>query len=252
MGEVRIDPDQAIGQVARARTGAEDAQGARAQIIGQPEQLDGGFEPLGHGSAGTACRALLARQPRGDLRRDAGIAQTTLKRYLALLETSFLIQRLPPWSANLGKRLIKTPKLYLADTGLAAYLLGWGENARPDADRDAGRLLENFVFMELTKAIAWSRVQPRLYHFRAASGSEVDFVIEDRAGRCVGIEVKAGRSLGERDFSGLRGLRDALGARFRCGVVLYAGGEVVPLGRALYALPVQCLWATHSTAAAPA
>jgi predicted AAA+ superfamily ATPase len=183
-----------------------------------------------------------------ELSRDAGIAQTTLKRYLALLETSFLVQRLPPWSANLGKRLIKTPKLYLGDTGLAAHLLGWGEDERSEEGRDAGRLLENFVFMELTKAINWSRVQPRLYHFRAASGSEVDFVLEDRSGRCVAIEVKAGTSLGEKDFSGLKALRDALGERFRCGVVLYAGSEPVPFGRGLFALPLQHLWTAHSTA----
>jgi len=180
-----------------------------------------------------------------ELSRDAAMAQTTLKRYLALLETSFLLQRLAPWSANLGKRLIKTPKLYLADTGLAAHLLGW-ESDRPEAARDAGRLLENFVFMELTKAITWSRTQPRLYHFRAASGSEVDFVLEDRSGRCVAIEVKAGASLGEKDFSGLKALREALGERFRCGVVLYAGSEVVPFGRALIAAPIHSLWTAES------
>ncbi len=185
-----------------------------------------------------------------ELSRDAGLAQTTLKRYLALLETSFLVQRLPPWSANLGKRLIKTPKLYLGDTGLAAYLLGWGESPRPEADRDAGRLLENFVLTELTKALSWSRVQPRLYHFRAASGSEVDFLLEDRAGRCVAIEVKAGAGLGEKDFSGLRALRDALGERFRRGLVLYTGSEIVPFGRELFALPVHRLWTAHSISSA--
>lgn len=180
-----------------------------------------------------------------ELSRDAGIAQTTLKRYLALLETSFLVQRLPPWSANLGKRLIKTPKLYLVDTGLAAHLLGWGESGRPELDATAGRLLENFVFMELTKAITWSRVQPRLFHFRTASGREVDFVLEDRSGRCVGIEVKAGASLGEKDFAGLRTLHDALGERFRGGVVLYAGAEAVPFGKKLHAAPIACLWSAR-------
>lgn len=182
-----------------------------------------------------------------ELSRDAGIAQTTLKRYLALLETSFLVQRIPPWSANLGKRLIKTPKLYLADTGLAAHLLGWGESDRPEVDATAGRLLENFVFMELTKAITWSRVQPRLFHFRTASGSEVDFVLEDRSGRCVGIEVKAGASLGEKDFRGLRTLRDAIGDRFRCGVVFYAGAEAVPFGDRLFAAPIVSLWSARSS-----
>lgn len=182
-----------------------------------------------------------------ELSRDAGIAQTTLKRYLALLETSFLVQRLPPWSANLGKRLIKTPKLYLADTGLAAHLVGWGESERPQIDATAGRLLENFVLMELTKAITWSRLQPKLYHFRTASGNEVDFVLEDRSGRCVGIEVKAGASVGEKDFGGLKVLRDALGERFRRGVVLYSGAEAVPFARDLYAAPIHSLWTAGST-----
>lgn len=187
-----------------------------------------------------------------ELSRDSGIAQTTLKRYLALLETSFLVQRLPPWSANLGKRLIKSPKLYLGDPGLAAYLLGWGLGERPDLDATAGRLLESFVFMELTKAIGWSRIQPRLYHFRTASGTEVDFVLEDRAGRCVGVEVKAGASVGEKDFRGLRALREALGERFRSGVVLYGGPATVPFGLGLYAAPVPSLWTSHFTDAAEA
>lgn len=184
-----------------------------------------------------------------ELSRDAGIAQTTLKRYLALLETSFLVNRLPAWSVNLGKRLIKAPKLYLGDPGLAAHLLGWGENDRPALDTTAGRLLESFVFMELTKAITWSRVQPRLFHFRTAAGSEVDFVLEDRSGRCIGVEAKAGVSVGEKDFRGLRGLRDALGERFRAGVVLYGGSETVPFGRQLSAAPVSSLWTSHWSAA---
>ena len=177
-----------------------------------------------------------------ELSRESSLPQTTLKRYLTLLETTFLVQRLPPWSGNPEKRLTRTAKLLLTDSGVAAHLLGLeggGQEARPEA---RGRLLECFVYAELRKAISWSRARPRLYHYRTRGGGEVDFVLEDRAGRCVGIEVKAGATAGARDFRGLRDLADALGDRFLQGLLLYAGREPVPFGKKLHAVPLESLW----------
>jgi predicted AAA+ superfamily ATPase len=183
-----------------------------------------------------------------ELSRESGLPQTTLKRYLTLLETTFLVQRLPPWSGNPGKRLTRTAKLLLTDSGLAAHLLGFEGHAGAARQGDRGRLLEDFVFAELRKAISWSRARPGLFHYRTRSGSEVDFVLEDAAGRCVGIEVKAGTSAGARDFRGLRDLADALGERFLYGLLLYAGREPVPFGRKLHAVPLESLWTVSSTA----
>ncbi len=177
-----------------------------------------------------------------ELSRSSGIPQSTLKRYISLLETTFLVQVLPAWSGNLGKRLVKSPKLIISDTGLLSYLLGAdGGRLRSDSTL-AGSVLENFVVMELLKQIAWSRARPRIFHFRTQSGLEVDIVLEDTSGSCVGIEVKAASSVGAGDFKGLRALAEALGKRFIKGIVLYTGRETIPFGEKIFALPLGSLW----------
>ena len=177
-----------------------------------------------------------------ELSRAIGIPQTTLKRYLTLLETTFLVRLLPVWSSNLGKRLVKAPKLFLNDTGLLAYLLGLNEERLAADSMLLGPLVENFVVMELRKQAGWSRTQPQLFHFRLSTGQEVDLVLEDAAGNLVGIEIKAGATLTAADFKGLRTLAELTGRRFHRGVVLYAGSEVVPFGARLHALLVEALW----------
>lgn len=178
-----------------------------------------------------------------DLARMLAIPQTTLKRYLALMEATFLVRLLPAWFSNLGKRLTKAPKLLLADTGLLTHLLEV-DTSRLRRDRTRlGHVLENFVAMELVKQLGWSERRCGLFHFRTEAGAEVDLVLEDRAGRLVGVEVKCAASLQKRDFRGLEVLADVAGPRFVRGVVLYTGAAVVPFGKKLRALPVSQLWA---------
>ena len=178
-----------------------------------------------------------------DLARSLAIPQTTLKRYMALMETTFLVRLLPAWSSNAGKRLTKAPKLLLADTGLLTHLLDV-DSARLRRDRTLlGHVLENFVAMELIKQLGWSERRCKLFHFRTESGAEVDLVLEDRAGRLVGIEVKGASSLRKQDFRGLQALAETSGPRFVGGVVLYTGATAVPFGRNLRALPISQLWA---------
>ncbi len=177
-----------------------------------------------------------------ELSRSIAIPQTTLKRYMALLETTFLVRTLPAWSGNLGKRLVKAPKLVLGDTGLMSYLLGLSKRRLAMDTNLLGPLLEGFVIMELEKQLAWSQTQSRLFHFRTQTGHEVDIVLEDSAGRLVGIEVKAGATVSSQDFKGLRAFAEMTGRRFRRGAVLYTGNESIPFGRDLHALPVNALW----------
>jgi predicted AAA+ superfamily ATPase len=180
-----------------------------------------------------------------DLSRGAGLPQSTLKRYFALFETVFLARLLLPWHTNIGKRLVKTPKVLLTDTGLAAHLMGV-DGARLAQDRSLlGGLLESFVAMELVKQAQWSVDPPALYHFRTHEGDEVDLVLERRGGALVGIEVKSAATISAADFKGLRTLAAAAGRRFRRGIVLYTGAEVVPFGAGLFALPVEALWQWH-------
>ncbi len=100
--------------------------------------------------------------------------------------------------------------------------------------------------MELRKQSAWSQTQPNLFHFRTQAGQEVDIVLEDAAGRIVGVEVKGAATVGARDFRGLRALAEATGDRFRRGVVLYTGRTAVPFGSHLHALPVDSLWTSKT------
>jgi predicted AAA+ superfamily ATPase len=177
-----------------------------------------------------------------EVSRSIAMPYSTLKRYLALLETTFLLQPLPAWSSNLGKRLVKAPKVILSDTGLSASLLALNKD-RLIADRVlAGPLLENFVAMELRKQAAWSQTRPQLFHYRTQTGQEVDIVLEDAAGRLVGIEVKASATVSAHDFKGLHALAEMVGQRFQRGVVLYTGVELLPFGQRFHALPVQALW----------
>ena len=179
-----------------------------------------------------------------DVGRDVSLPHSTLTRHLVLLESVFLVHRLPAWSPNLGQRLVKAPKLHLIDTGLACHLLGT-DAGRLERDRNLlGRLLESFVAGELRKQISWSAPGTGLYHFRTSAGSEVDMILEDRSGSVVGLEVKAGASVAPSDFNALRTLKERLGDRFRMGVVLYLGDQVVPFGDRLWLMPVQALWAS--------
>lgn len=171
-----------------------------------------------------------------EVARGAGLPLSTLRDYLALLEALFLVVRIPPWTPGLEGRLVKAPKLYLVDSGLAASLLGSG--LHPGG---LGPLLENFVAIEVLKALGWSGVAPGVFHFRTHGGQEVDLVLEWE-GRVVGLEVKASRTLGLPDFAGLKGLRSFAKERFLRGVVLYGGEEVVAVEPGLYAVPIPALW----------
>ncbi len=191
--------------------------------------------------------ALLAARTCGlsnqaELSRATGLPQTTLKRYLALLETTFVLQSLPAWSANLSRRLTRSPKLLLADPALTCHLLALETPAALRAHPQLGPLLESFVALELRKQATWCDARVRLYHFRTSAGQEVDLVLERQDGTVVGLEVKSSATIGKADFQGLRLLRDELGERFHAGYVLHLGGPTLPFGDRLWSAPVSVLW----------
>ena len=176
-----------------------------------------------------------------ELSRASGIPERTVLRYLTLLEATFLISRLPAWTANLRKRLLKTPKVVMSDTGLAAYLQNVDTRRLNTEHSLIGPLLETLVITELRKQQTWSTTHPELAHFRTAHGEEVDIVLDAR-GRLVGIEVKATASVSSADFRGLRAMEEATGHRFYRGVLLYLGDTAVAVGPNMYALPLPALW----------
>ncbi len=177
-----------------------------------------------------------------DLARALTMPQSTLKRYMGLLQALFLFHPLPAWSSNLGQRLIKSPKVLLSDTGLLAFLTGATQDQLRQDPAAAGHLLENFVAMELVKQVTWSEAQAQIFHFRTLAGAEVDILLEDEAGRVVGIEVKASATPASADFKGLKALSECAGEKFVRGIVLYTGNEVIPFGKNLTAVPLPVLW----------
>ncbi len=176
------------------------------------------------------------------LARDAAMSQTTLQRYWALFEATFLVRSLPAWTANLGTRLVKSPKVMLGDTGLLCYLLGLDVERLQNDALMTGAVLEAFVGIELTKQITWSETRPALFHYRTHTQHEVDFVLEDAAGRLVGVEVKKTASPSAGDFKGLNHFRDAVGKKFLRGILLYTGSNSVAFGPDMHAVPVSALW----------
>ena len=177
-----------------------------------------------------------------NLSRSLSLPVSTLKRYFALLEATFLVRLLPAWSANIGKQLTKSPKLLICDTGLVAYLLDlnlqkaarWPRTAGPSPGKLRGDGTNQ------ANGLGQTRVKP--FHFRTEWGQEVDLVLEDAGGRIVGIEVKATVSLDARDLRGLKALAELCHDQFICGIVFYLGDAVVPFGKNLWAVPVAMAW----------
>jgi predicted AAA+ superfamily ATPase len=181
-----------------------------------------------------------------ELSRASRLTQTTLKRYLALLETLFLVVRIPAWSRNPGKRLVKSPKVFLPDTGLLAWLHDYSAEKLITLPGLPGHLVETYVACELLKHLAFSERGLSLWHYRTQTDIEVDFVLEDRLGQLTGIEVKASASIDSADFKGLRHLQETEAQHFVRGIVLYAGREIVPFSDRLFAVPLSLWWSQVS------
>jgi predicted AAA+ superfamily ATPase len=159
-----------------------------------------------------------------ELSRDIGLPYETLRRYFNLLQQSYQLFLLQPYASNRVKRLVRTPKLYLGDTGFACHLSvvdRWETLVRQER---AGALLETWVASEIRKALALDHAATGLYYWRAQGGAEVDFLIE-RGSDIVAIEVKLSHSARKDDFRGLESARAFFGKRWRCGVILYGGSR---------------------------
>jgi predicted AAA+ superfamily ATPase len=169
------------------------------------------------------------------------VSRPTIRDYLVLLERIFLLELLPPWHGNRLKRLVKTPKLHLGDTGLGAALLGLTADSLKKDRKLLGQLLETFVFQELKRQASGHADDFRFFHFRDKDKLEVDIVIE-RGTDLAGVEVKAAASVKASDFRGLRKLQKSTDKRFAAGIVLYDGERSLSFGEGLFAVPLRLLW----------
>jgi hypothetical protein len=169
--------------------------------------------------------------------RDAGLPQPRVRRYLNLMETSYLLHRLPAYGVNRTRRLVKAPRMFLSDGGLAAFLAGIGSPAELRDPTLAGMLLETLVLGDL---LAWregAMPRPEVLYWRTVSGAEVDFVIETGR-RLVPVEVKAASRVGLGDARHVASfLREYPGAA-RHGLVLYSGARMERLADRIWAVPL--------------
>jgi predicted AAA+ superfamily ATPase len=174
---------------------------------------------------------------------ELGADHKTVAAQTRILENLFLVSQLRPWGVNLGGRQVKTPKLYVTDTGLLSHLTNASVERLGEDGTLAGPIFETFAAMELARQCDWAESSPSLFHYRDKQQREVDVVLELGSGEVAGVEIKTAASIGAKDFAGLRHLRDKLGDRFTAGVVLYTGRRTLSFGERLTAVPLCGLWA---------
>ena len=172
-----------------------------------------------------------------DMGRDAGLSQPTTHRYLNLLETSHLLHRLPAYAVNPTKRLVKSPRLFFCDTGLAAHLAGITTEIGLKKANLVGKLLETLVVNDL---LAWRegvRPRPEIMYWRLLSGAEVDIVIK-RAGELIPIEIKVGGRPRLKDIQHLRFFLQEYDREAPYGFLLHTGAQFEQLTDRIWAVPL--------------
>jgi predicted AAA+ superfamily ATPase len=176
------------------------------------------------------------------LGQDLGIRRETVEHHLEVCERLYLVRRLQPWHRNHAKRLIKSPKVHVVDSGLAATLSALSADDHAAQRTKFGHLLESFVVQQLIAQAGWTDPDLRFWHYRDKDLVEVDLVIT-RGNETWGVEVKSALTATPADGHGLRRLAEQCGSDYRGGVVLYAGSSTFGLGNARdLAVPLARLW----------
>ena len=189
-------------------------------------------------------RALAARSTQilnlSDLARDVGVAVNTAKDWISILEASFQVFILRPYYANIGKRLIKSPKVYFTDTGLLCYLVGLRDVEHAAAGPMGGAIFENMVIADLYKSFLHRGEEPPLYYWRTVAGSEVDLIIDTQSG-LVPIEIKLSETPRPEMAKELHAFQRDFKKKALPGYVIHPGNTVLPLGQGVASLPLSRL-----------
>jgi uncharacterized protein len=185
-------------------------------------------------------RALAARTGQllnlTDVARDLGIAVNTAKAWLSVLEATFQVIVLRPYHANVGKRLVKTPKVYFTDTGMLCYLAGLKDPDHAAAGPLGGPIFENAVLLQIVKAFVNRGEDPQVHFWRTSAGAEVDLVVE-AGGKLIPMEVKLSATPRPAMASGIRAFQEDLGDKAGQGFVIHPGDVRLPLAPKVVALP---------------
>ncbi len=171
-----------------------------------------------------------------------GVDRLTVKKYLALLEQMFLIEQVPAWQNSEYKRLIKTPKIQLVDTGMMCAMRGLNHHQLNDDPELYNVALKSFVYNKIRKQATWVQESTKIYHYRDKDSVEVDCIIEDANGGCYAVHSIAGATLHRSAIAALKRFRNIAGDCFKTGLLLYDGDQTTALGDELYAVPLGALW----------
>jgi len=156
---------------------------------------------------------------------ELGISTTTISRWMSLLQASFVAFLLPPYSKNFNKRVVKTPKVYFYDTGLACSLLGIETERQLDTHFARGPLFENFIIVETMKRMLNRGIlQPKLFFWRDSSGYEIDLLVE-RGGRIFPCEIKSGETVNDVFFKNLNVFNQISDTPASQSYLIYGGNE---------------------------
>ena len=158
------------------------------------------------------------------LGNDVGVSHATARAWIDLLQSSYIVHLLPPWFTNAGKRLVKAPKLYFVDVGLACWLLGLRSAEQAARDPLWGSLFENFVIMEAMKDRLNAGETAEMYFYRDSEGNEVDLLLPT-GGKMHAIEIKAGATVNSDYFKGLKTFAAHQPAAFASGCVMFGGSQ---------------------------
>ena len=169
-------------------------------------------------------------------------SEATIRRYIELLKSLFLLYSLPSWSRNIDKKLSKASKIYFSDTALLLQSMDFDEVRLLKLPNVLGQVFENFIVMELVKQAGWSSEPVKLYHYRTHGQKKVDIVLETPSGKVIGIEIKLSSIVRKDDLKGLMSLKEYCGADFHKGIIFYTGDKRLPFGDSFTALPVTALW----------
>lgn len=172
--------------------------------------------------------------------RDVGVAAPTIRNYLDLLQVSMLGSQLAPYHVSRRKRLIKTPKFYLHDSGLASHLCGLNSVRQMSSSTMLPALLETWVLQQLVAAAELQETDTQVFYWRTTDGKEVDFLVE-QLDKIIGIEVKSTYKPQITKVHGLKALREEYPDKFSMGLVVYTGEELVTIGDRLVAIPASTL-----------
>jgi len=178
-----------------------------------------------------------------EVAKELGVDYRTYEKMFTFALNSFLVFNVKPWARpnKLSKRFVKSPKLYFTDCNFLSYIMKRDIDKMYENDKKAfGHVFENFVATELLKSAKLNNLE--LSHYRTQSGKEADFVLENAQGDVVGIEVKSAKDIDKKAYSGLIELKELCGDKFKKGIILYAGNDIVPLSEKIWAVPVCYFW----------